>query len=84
MVEYINEICEEMHDQTTCRNVIVSGGLKDFLDGYYLTEKLNLAAVYGHASAYLKYAKESYEQLQAFARIQTAGFELAHTYLRVR
>lgn len=84
MVDYLNQISEEMHGNVRCKQIIVSGGVKDFLDGFYLTKKLTLPAIYGHASGFLKYAQESYTELQAFARIQTRGLALAHAYLRVK
>lgn len=84
MVQYVNQISEELRGNLRCRQVIISGGIRDFLDGFYLMKKLTLPSIYGQASGFLKYAQQDYEQLQAFARIQTAGLKLAHTYLRVR
>ena len=84
MIMYINHIVEQSPGSVRCRQVIVSGGLRDFLDGYYHLKKLNLPAIYGQASGFLKHAQQGYEQLKAFARIQTAGLKLAYTYLRVR
>ncbi|HLF65607.1 MAG TPA: hypothetical protein VI603_17725 [Saprospiraceae bacterium] len=84
MITYINHIGEQMPGSLQCRQVIISGGVRDFLDGFYLMKKLNLPAIYGQASGFLKHAQHGYEQLQAFAHIQTAGLKLAFTYLRVR
>ena len=84
MIGFINALMETSGSQYLCRQVIISGGVRDYLDGFYLMKKLTLPSIYGHASGFLKYAQQGYEQLQAFARIQTAGLKLAHTYLRVR
>jgi isopentenyl-diphosphate delta-isomerase len=84
MIGFINRLKSDLGDQLQCRQIIISGGVRDYLDGFYLMKKLTLPSIYGHASGFLKYAQEGYEQLQAFARIQTAGLKLAHTYLRVR
>lgn len=84
MITYINHITEQTPGNIGCRQVIISGGVRDFLDGFYLLKKLNLPAIYGQASGFLKHAQYGYEQLQGFARIQTAGLKLAYSYLRVR
>lgn len=70
--------------QVQCKHLIISGGLQNFLDGYYLTEASELPAVYGQASAFLRYAREDYATLQRYVTTQIRGLELAGTYLRAR
>ena len=67
-----------------CRHLIISGGLRNFLDGYYLTELSDLPAVYGQASAFLRYAREDYATLKTYVTTQVRGLELATAYLRPR
>jgi isopentenyl-diphosphate delta-isomerase len=67
-----------------CKHLIISGGLRNFLDGYHLTEASALPAVYGQASAFLRYARADYATLQRYVTTQVRGLELAHAYLRVR
>ncbi|HEX5111765.1 MAG TPA: isopentenyl-diphosphate delta-isomerase [Saprospiraceae bacterium] len=67
-----------------CKQFIISGGIKDFLDGYYLMQKLRWPSVYGMASQFLKYATESQEALDDFINRQIQGLQLAHAYLRVK
>ncbi len=67
-----------------CTQVIVSGGIKDFLDGYYLINKVSLPATYGQASALLKYARGDYEDLYHFVDAQVKGLELAKAFLKIR
>ena len=43
---------EELGDQLKCQQVIISGGVKNFLDGCYLINKLALPSVYGQASGF--------------------------------
>jgi isopentenyl-diphosphate delta-isomerase len=64
--------------------VIVSGGIKNFLDGYYCIEKIKSPAVYGQASAFLKHATEDYEKLRAYTMLQTEGLKLANAYLSIK
>ena len=66
------------------KELIISGGLKSFLDGYYLIEKSKLPAIYGMASTFLKYAKEDYQQLKEFTQNQIKGLKMAYAYLTVR
>ena len=66
------------------KEVIISGGLKGYLDGYYLINKLQLPAIYGHASLFLKYAKDDYPTLRRFAQMQIEGLQMATTCLTVR
>ena len=67
-----------------CQNLIASGGVRNFLDGYYLTQKSELPAIYAQASAFLRYAREDYATLQRYVNTQLRGLELAYAYLRVR
>jgi isopentenyl-diphosphate delta-isomerase len=64
--------------------VIISGGIRDFLDGYFLINKLNLPGIYGQASSFLQHAKEDYEQLRNYVYAQTEGLKLATNYLRIK
>ncbi len=84
MVGISNRVISELGDKCLCKQVIVSGGVKDFLDGYYHVSRLNVAAIYGQASAFLRYAKEDYEQVQAYAEAQISGYRLAEAYLRIK
>lgn len=84
MVHISNQIIAELGDKCLCKQVIVSGGVKDFLDGYYLINKVNLPAIYGQASAFLKHARGEYELLQQYIKTQIEGLKLANNYLAVR
>lgn len=84
MVNMINEIVAEDHNKLQCKELIISGGVKDFLDGYYLNNKVALNSVYGQASAFLKYAKNSYEDLYDFVDAQLEGYKVASAFLRIK
>lgn len=84
MVNMTNKILNDLGDVVQCKSFIISGGVKTFLDGYYLTEKLNATAVYGQASPFLKYAVQSYDALLDFALGQKEGLKIAHSLLKVR
>jgi isopentenyl-diphosphate delta-isomerase len=82
MVESVNHIIAS--DTPVCRELIISGGVKNFLDGYQLIRKAHLPAIYGMASTFLKYAQEDYDQLQRFVEGQVRGLEMAYAYLTVK
>ena len=84
MIGFLNESLAELGDKVLCKQIIISGGIKDFLDGYYLTQKCPLPSIYGQASAFLQYATLSYEQLERYVGLQIKGFRLAEQFLRVR
>lgn len=65
-------------------DIIISGGIKNFLDGYYAIEMCPKRAVYGQASAFLRHARGDYQELQEFIEIQTKGFALAQQYLTIK
>ncbi len=82
MVDSVNQILKE-NPNPTCRQLIISGGIQNALDGYYLTSKSQLPAVFGMASAVLKHASESYESLQNFLQNQIQVLSLAKAYLNI-
>lgn len=84
MLSWTNELHASLGAHCRTQNLIISGGMSDFLDGYYLTKKSTIPAVYGQASGFLKYAQTNYESLQAYVQTQIRGLELAHAFLRVR
>lgn len=84
MVELTNRLIGELGNAMRCRQVIISGGVGDFLDGYYLINKVELPAIYGQASAFLKHARGDYQELVHYVDAQVQGLELAQAYLRVK
>jgi isopentenyl-diphosphate delta-isomerase len=84
MTGFVNDLAEELGSRVRARHLIISGGVKDFLDGYYLIQKSKIPAVYGQASGFLQHARGDYDQLQTFVQSQIRGLELAYAFLRVR
>ncbi len=84
MVNIANEVITELGTERKCQQVIISGGVKDFLDGYYLTNKLTLPSVYGQASGFLKHARGDYKDLYDYVKAQVDGLSIAEAYLRIR
>lgn len=84
MTEMANQIIKELGSKCLCKQVIISGGIKDFLQGYYLINKINTAAIYGQASTFLKYARSDYPTLQQYIKTQIKGLNLAQNYLTIK
>lgn len=82
MLESVNNLAAEM--KVKCRELIISGGIRSFLDGYYLVRKSKLNAVYGMASTFLRYAREDYSQLKGYVETQIRGLEMAYAYLTIK
>jgi isopentenyl-diphosphate delta-isomerase len=82
MVESVNSIIAS--EEPVCKELIISGGVKNFLDGYYLVKKSKLPAVYGMASTFLRYARKDYDHLRNYVSGQVEGLEMAYSYLTVK
>ncbi len=83
MTEMVNLI-HKNNPGLKCRNLIISGGINNFLDGYYLINRSKIPAIYGQASAFLKFAGNSYEDLKKFIQYQLDGLRIAEAYLRLK
>lgn len=84
MVGFTNTVLQELGSKALCKQVIISGGVKGFLDGYYLLNKISCNAIYGQASSFLKHATSSFEELDYFIEKQLQGLALANAYLKVK
>lgn len=83
MVQMCNEIVEE-DKNVRCKQIIISGGIRSFLDGYYLINKAKINAVYGQAAPFLKHAQKDYPSLQKFVQNQIDGLKYANAFLRLK
>jgi isopentenyl-diphosphate delta-isomerase len=83
MVEVVNKAVKS-NQEINCRQIIISGGITTFLDGYYLINRIRLPAIYGQASAFLRYAQGPYDHLQEFVKSQIDGLKLAGAYLKIK
>jgi isopentenyl-diphosphate delta-isomerase len=84
MVQLLNDAVDELGNKRQCNQVIISGGISTFLDGYELISKAKIPAIYGQAAPFLKYANESQSALDTFAQHQVEGLLFAKTFLRVK
>jgi isopentenyl-diphosphate delta-isomerase len=83
MVDLINDLISK-GEKFICNQLIISGGIRNYLDGYYLTEKSILPAIYAQASAFLKYSQGAYSELQQFVASQIEGYRMAKSFLTLK
>ncbi len=84
MLDMVNLIVDAQPDAVKCKQLIISGGIKSFLDGFYLIKKSKLPAIYGQASGFLRHAQGDYSQLKEYVEYQIKGLKLAYAFLRIR
>ena len=68
-------------DLNKTKHIIISGGVKDFVDGYYFTKKSKFSALYGQASPFLKYALKGEDALHEFIKLQIDGLKTCQAFL---
>ncbi len=84
MADFVNYALEYLGDKAKCNNFIASGGIKSFLDGYYLINKINGNAIYAQASAFLKHAQNDYTSLAEYCQLQQKGLAACYQYLQLK
>lgn len=84
MTGWLNAALADLGPKAQVKHAIISGGVRDFLDGYYLIRKSELRAVYGQASGFLQHARGEYEALRTYVQAQLRGLELAYAFLKVK
>lgn len=84
MVEISNAVVAALGNKVKCPTLIISGGIKTFLDGYYCVQKSTTSAVYGQASELLIRAQISQEALNEYIEYQIEGLLLARAFLTIK
>ncbi len=84
MVNLTNELLRSNSDKYPDKTLIISGGVKGFLDGYYLHEKSLFPSLIGQASALLKRALISFDTLDEYLDYQHRGWALCQNYLALK
>ena len=84
MVFMLNDLKAQNGSEYKVKDVIISGGVRDYLDSYYLRNLCNVDSISGHASAFLKYALKDYDQLCEYIETQRDGLMMAESFLTIR
>jgi isopentenyl-diphosphate delta-isomerase len=80
MIHYLNDNYSPVNSD---KSIIVSGGLKNSLDGYFYTSQLKHKSMFAFASALLQHI-ESEETLYSFLDAQVKMLKIASNYLEVK
>ena len=78
MIEFVNALTAQ---NPSDKEIIISGGIKDPLQGYILKESMNMNAVIGMASGVLKHAMDEYEDLQIYLSNVRDCFAMAYAFV---
>ena len=84
MISMLKNIIDLQQPPIKCNELIISGGINSFLDGFYYMKKSPFKSVYGQASAFLMYAKNNYEELQQYIKYQIKGLQMAYSCLSIK
>lgn len=82
MIQFIKDIIRKT--KTIDKELIISGGISNYLDGYYLISQSPLKSIYGQASNFLRHATQDYPTLQDFVSSQIKGYQLAKSLLTIK
>ena len=82
MVLTLNKLLTE-NSQYQNKQIIISGGIENVLDGFYLNELCQYNSVIGQAKNFLTHA-ENYEELKKFVAQEVAGLKMAKTFLSLK
>ncbi len=84
MVHLLNQLIKENGNEYKVEDIIISGGVKDFLDSYYLRKLSHINAISGHASGFLKHAIIDEQSLDNFIETMSEGLLMSESFLHVR
>jgi len=84
MLDWTIEILNQPDSRPNPMSLIISGGIQNYIDGYYLVEQSPLKAIYGQASKFLRHAQGDYENIQKFVSSQVDGYRLAKSLLTIK
>jgi isopentenyl-diphosphate Delta-isomerase len=84
MTQWICDFVGSKEGTIQAKNIIVSGGIKGFLDGYYHLQKLPHSAMYAQAAPFLKYALLGEEPLFEFVEAQLEALAMSYHYLTLK
>ena len=82
MVKILNLLLEK-NPEYQKKQIIISGGVGNILDGYFLREGLKFNSVIGQAKNFLRHA-DHYEKLKNFTEDQINGLKGAKAFLTIR
>ncbi|MBN2618517.1 MAG: type 2 isopentenyl-diphosphate Delta-isomerase [Spirochaetales bacterium] len=71
-------------DSNTSKDIIFSGGIKNYLDGFYYINKYNGNSIYAYGGNILKQCLKSEKALYNFIEGEISGLNFANNFLKVK
>jgi len=84
MLSFVQDIYNTDKNAIKCESLIISGGVRSFLQGHHLIQKSPLPAVYGMATPFLKHANIGLDETRLFVQQQISGLKMASHFLHPR
>jgi len=81
MIEFIKKIGDSAFSK---QEVIISGGITNFLDAHFLMEKLGRGCFYGMAGKILDELSSGQKALEKFIKYELEGLSFARSYLTLK
>lgn len=82
MVMFLNDLAS-VNSAFKQKQIIISGGIENCLDGFFLRENLTFPSVIGQAKNFLIHA-ENYEDLKKYTAEEIVGLAMAKAYLTAK
>jgi len=83
MVSLVNEWIA-LHKNHPLPHLIISGGVRSYLQGYHLLEIIRAPALYGMAMPFLAHAAQGYDSLVSFVELELKGLKMAQAFLKIK
>lgn len=84
MTQFVVDAYQKLGTKALCKQVIVSGGIKNFADGFFNVKQIPVPAVYGQAFELLKRAAISYDDLKHYINKSIEAYRMAENYLEIK
>lgn len=82
MIGFVQKIIAEDAANIRCQSFIISGGVRDVLQGHHLTGLLPGMSLFGMAASVLQHARGDYSTLRSWLENQISHYRMAQAYLR--
>ncbi len=84
MLHFANTIFNKHSKEIKCQQLIISGGISNSVDGYFLTRESKIPAIFGMGSAFLTPASKGIEELRSYCENLIWSYQLAQNYLEIK
>ncbi len=84
MLEIINTYYDHNFDKIKCKNIIISGGINNVLDAFYLLKKSKMNTIIAQASGFLKHISEDYKTIEEYCNYLKTSLNTCYNFLTLK